>query len=130
MTATGEAGESARLAGINIRAMKSIGLALSGLCAGLAAVLLTSSLSSAAPNMAGDYFLYASAAGLLGMTMVNPGHANIPGTLVAARILKVLGNGLVLMGAPYYVPDIVLGFIMIASVAVSSAVLKKAAFKF
>ncbi|KAG1253181.1 hypothetical protein G6F65_017580 [Rhizopus arrhizus] len=69
MTATGEAGESARLAGINIRAMKSIGLALSGLCAGLAAVLLTSSLSSAAPNMAGDYFLYAIAAGLLGMTM-------------------------------------------------------------
>jgi ribose transport system permease protein len=130
MTATGEAGESARLAGINIRAMKSIGLALSGMCAGLAAVLLTSSLSSAAPNMAGDYFLYAIAAVLLGMTMFNPGHANIPGTLVAALILKVLGNGLVLMGAPYYVQDIVLGFIMIASVAVSSAVLKKAAFKF
>ena len=130
MTATGEAGESARLAGINIRAMKSIGLALSGLCAGLAAVLLTSSLSSAAPNMAGDYFLYAIAAVLLGMTMFSPGHANIPGTLVAALILKVLGNGLVLMGAPYYVQDIVLGFIIIASVAVSSAVLKKAAFKF
>ena len=83
MTATGEAGESARLAGINIHAMKSIGLALSGLCAGLAAVLLTSSLSSAAPNMAGDYFLYAIAAVLLGMTMFNPGHANIPGTPVS-----------------------------------------------
>ncbi|KAG1390103.1 hypothetical protein G6F59_015313 [Rhizopus arrhizus] len=55
------------------------------------------------------------------MTMFNLGHANIPGTLVAALILKVLGNGLVLMGAPYYVQDIVLGFIMIASVAVSSA---------
>lgn len=130
MTATGEAGESARLAGINIRAMKNTGLVLSGLCAGLAAVLLTASLSSAAPNMAGDYFLYAIAAVLLGMTMFNPGHANIPGTLVAALILKVLGNGLVLMGAPYYVQDIVLGFIIIASVAVSSAVLKKAAFKF
>ena len=129
MTATGEAGESARLAGINIHARKGIGLALSGLCAGLAAVLLTSSLSSAAPNMAGDYFLYAIAAVLLGMT-INPGHANIPGTLVAALILKVLGNGLVLMGAAYYVQDIVLGFIIIASVAVSSAVLKKAAFKF
>ena len=80
--------------------------------------------------MAGDYFLYAIAAVLLGMTMFNPGHANIPGTLVAALILKVLGNGLVLMGAAYYVQDIVLGFIIIASVAVSSAVLKKAAFKF
>jgi len=44
-------------------------------------------------------------------------------------ILKVLGNGLVLMGAPYYVQDIFLGFIIIVSVAVSAAVLKKAAFK-
>ncbi len=130
MTATGEAGESARLAGINIRAMKCLGLALAGLLAGATAVLLTASLSSAAPNMAGDYFLYAIAAVLLGMTMFEPGRANAPGTLVGALTLKVLGNGLVLMGAPYYVQDIVLGVIIILSVAVSATVLKKAAFKF
>jgi ribose transport system permease protein len=129
MTATGEAGEAARLAGINVRAMKCLGLSLAGLLAGATAVLLTASLSSAAPNMAGDYFLYAIAAVLLGMTMFEPGRANVPGTLVGALTLKVLGNGLVLMGAPYYVQDIVLGVIIIASVAVSSAVLKKAAFK-
>ncbi len=130
MTATGEAGEAARLAGINTRAMKCLGLSLAGLLAGLTAVLLTASLSSAAPNMAGDYFLYAIAAVLLGMTMFEPGRANVPGTLVAALTLKVLGNGLVLMGAPYYVQDIVLGFIIIASVAMSTAFLKNAAFKF
>ena len=62
--------------------------------------------------------------------MFEPGRANIIGTLVAALILKVLGNGLVLMGAPYYIQDIVLGFIIIVSVAISAAVLKKAAFKF
>ncbi|OZI50965.1 ABC transporter permease [Bordetella genomosp. 4] len=129
MTATGEAAEAARLAGINTRRMKCMGLTLAGLLAGVTAVLLTASLSSAAPNMAGDYFLYAIAAVLLGMTMFEPGRANIFGTLVAALILKVLGNGLVLMGAPYYVQDIVLGFIIIVSVALSAAVLKKAAFK-
>jgi ribose transport system permease protein len=129
MTATGEADEAARLAGIATARMKRIGLALSGLLAGVIAVLLAASLSSAAPNMAGDYFLYAIAAVLLGMTMFEPGRANVPGTLAAAVTLKVLGNGLVLMGAAYYVQDIVLGLIIIVSVAVSAAVLKRAAFK-
>jgi ribose transport system permease protein len=44
-------------------------------------------------------------------------------------VLKVLGNGLVLMGAAYYVQDIVLGVIIIGSVAFSASALKKAAFK-
>jgi ribose transport system permease protein len=129
MVATGEAEEAARLAGIGTRAKKRLGLLLAGLFAAVTAVLLAASLSSAAPNMAGDYFLYAIAAVLLGMTMFEPGHPNVAGTVLAALVLKVLGNGLVLMGAPYYVQDIVLGLIIIGSVAFSASVVKKAAFK-
>ena len=129
MRATGEADEAARLAGIATARMKRLGLTLSGLLAGVTAVLLAASLSSAAPNMAGDYFLYAIAAVLLGMTMFEPGRPNVPGTVFAAFVLKVLGNGLVLLGAPYYVQDIVLGIIIIGSVAVSASMVKKAAFK-
>jgi ribose transport system permease protein len=129
MVATGEAEEAARLAGVATARMKRIGLGLSGALAGVTAILLTSSLSSAAPNMAGDYFLYAIAAVLLGMTMFEPGRPNIPGTLVAALTLKILGNGLVLMGAAYYVQDIILGVIIIASVAFSASALRQAAFK-
>jgi ribose transport system permease protein len=129
MRATGEAEEAARLAGIATARLKRLGLALSGLLAGITAVLLAASLSSAAPNMAGDYFLYAIAAVLLGMTMFEPGRANVPGTLTAALTLKVLGNGLVLMGAAYYVQDIVLGGVIIVSVALSATALKRAAFK-
>jgi ribose transport system permease protein len=129
MTATGEADEAARLAGIATARMKRLGLLLSGLLAGLTAVLLAANLSSAAPGMAGDYFLYAIAAVLLGMTMFEPGRPNVPGTVFAAFVLKVLGNGLVLMGAAYYVQDIVLGAIIIGSVAFSASVVKKAAFK-
>lgn len=129
MVATGEADEAARLSGIATGRMKRIGLLLSGLLAAITAVLLAANLSSAAPNMAGDYLLYAIAAVLLGMTMFEPGKPNVPGTVFAALVLKVLGNGLVLLGAPYYIQDIVLGVIIIGSVAFSASAMKKAAFK-
>jgi ribose transport system permease protein len=129
MVATGEADEAARLAGIATGRMKRLGMLLAGLFAAIMAVLLAANLSSAAPNMAGDYLLYAIAAVLLGMTMFEPGKPNVPGTVFAALVLKVLGNGLVLMGAPYYVQDIVLGAIIIGSVAFSASAMKKAAFK-
>lgn len=129
MVATGEAPEPARLAGIATGRIRRFGLALSGLLAGAAAVLLAASLSSAAPAMASDYFLYAIAAVLLGMTMFQPGRPNVPGTLVASLVLKVLGNGLVLMGAAYYVQDIVLGAIIILAVAVSASTVRQAAFR-
>ncbi len=126
---TGESVSAARLAGLPVRRLKLLGLVLSGLCAGLTAVLLTASLSSAAPNMAGDFLLTAIAAVMLGMTMFEPGHPNIPGTLVGALTIGMLGNGLVLLGAPYYVQDIALGFIIIGSVAASASVLTRAAFE-
>lgn len=125
---TGEAEEAARLAGVKVRRMKVIALAFAGLCAGLVGTLLAATLNSAAPDMAKDYLLTSIAAVLLGMTMFEPGRCNVPGTLVGAATIGMLGNGLVLMGAPYYVQDIVLGFIIVASVAVSAAALKKAAF--
>ncbi|MEZ0171670.1 ABC transporter permease [Microvirga sp. TS319] len=128
LVATGEAEEAARLAGIRTARMKRLGLGLSGLLAGGTAVLLAASVSSAAPNMAGDHFLYAIAAVLLGMTMFTPGKPNVIGTLVAAFTLKALGNGLILIGAAYYVQDIALGLIIVASVALSAAAVKRAAF--
>lgn len=128
MIATGEADEAARLAGIATARMKRIGLSLSGLFAAITAVLLAANLSSAAPNMAGDYFLYAIAAVLLGMTMFEPGHSNVPGAVAGAVILALLNNGLVLIGAPYFMQDILLGVTIVASVALSASVLKRAAF--
>ena len=106
-----------------------LGLGLAGGCAGLAGVLLVASLSSAAPNMAGDLFLYAIAAVLLGMTMFEPGRPNVPGTLFSVLVLKALGNALVLAGAQYWVQDVVLGAVIIGSVAASAGLLRQAAFR-
>ena len=125
---TGEADEAARLGGINIRKMKILGLFLSGLMAGFTAVLLAASLSSAAPTSAGDFMLTTMAAVLLGMTMIEPGRPNIPGSLIGALTIGILSNGLVLLGAPYYAQDIILGLIIIVSVGLSASTVTKAAF--
>jgi ribose transport system permease protein len=108
--------------------MKLLGLMLSGFLAGIAAVLLTASLSSAGPNGAADFLMKGIAAVLLGMTMFDPGKPNVPGTVVGSLVIGILGNGLVLLGAPYYVQDITLGLIILGSVAISASALTKAAF--
>ncbi len=128
LQATGENEEAARRSGINTRNCKIVGLGLSGLAAGITAVFLVANLSSAAPQMAGDFLLNGIAATLLGMTMFTPAKPNILGTFVGALIIVMLSNGLVLLGAQYYIQDIMLGVIIIASVAVSASVLKRAAF--
>ncbi|KGM49353.1 ABC transporter permease [Pseudooceanicola atlanticus] len=128
LQATGENEEAARRSGIDTRRAKIIGLVLSGLAAGITAVFLVANLSSAAPQMAGDFLLNGIAATLLGMTMFTPAKPNILGTFVGSLIIVMLSNGLVLLGAQYYIQDIMLGIIIILSVAVSASVLKRAAF--
>lgn len=128
LQATGENEEAARRSGINTRGRKVLGMTISGLAAGITAILLTANLSSAAPQMGGDYMLLAIAAALLGMTMFTPAKPNILGTFVGSLIIVMLSNGLVLLGAQYYIQDIVLGLIIIVSVAISASVLKQAAF--
>ena len=128
LTFTGENDEAARLAGIAVKRMKTLGMTLSGLAAGVVAVLLTASLSSAAPTSAGDFMLTSIAAVLLGMTMIEPGRPNVLGALIGALTIGVLSNGLVLLGAPYYAQDIILGVIIVASVSLSASTITKAAF--
>ena len=59
--------------------------------------------------------------------MFEPGRPNVAGTICGALTIGILGNGLVLLGAQYYIQDIALGIIILASVAVSSSFLKRSA---
>jgi ribose transport system permease protein len=128
MLFTGENDEAARVSGIHTKRMKVLGLSFSGLAAGITGVLLTSSLSSADPVAADGFMLTTIAAVLLGMTMIEPGHPNVIGSLIGALTIGVLSNGLILMGAQYYVQHIILGLIIIASVSISASTITKAAF--
>jgi ribose transport system permease protein len=128
MVCTGEAEDAARLAGIPTARLKVLGLALSGLGAAAAGIMLTASLSTGSATIAGDFLMRGIAAVLLGMTTIEPGRPNVPGTVMGALIIGMLTNGLTLLGATYYIQDIVLGVIIIASVAVSASQMRRAAF--
>ena len=128
MVCTGESEDAARLSGIPVKGIKTLGLGLSGLAAGVSGILLTSSLSSASPTIAGDFLMSGIAAVLLGMTMIEPGKPNVLGTFIGAMIIGTLTNGLTLAGAAYYIQDIVLGVIILSSVSISASQMMRAAF--
>jgi ribose transport system permease protein len=125
LQATGGNPSAARLAGVNIRFYKVLGLVMCGVGAALTGVLLTSRLGAANPEGAGGFLMEGFAIVLLGQTAFTVGRANPLGTFVGALIIGTLNNGLTLLGAQYYMQDIVKGLIIILAVVVSSLQTKR-----
>jgi len=123
IVATGGNPTAARLSGINIKMYRLLGLLISGVSAAVAGIMLTSYLGTGQPTAGEVYLLDSLAAVFLGMTAFRPGQANIAGTLIGVLILGVLANGLNLVGAPFYLQNIIRGAILIF--AVSLAVMRE-----
>ena len=110
--------EAARLAGIRVRAVELFVYAVSGLMAGLGAVMSAARLYAANGLQLGQsYELDAIAAVILGGTSFVGGVGSIVGTLVGALIIAVLSNGLVLLGVSDIWQYIVKGLVIVGAVA-------------
>ena len=125
LQATGGNAQAARLAGINTQFYKRLGLILCSFAAALTGVLLTSRLGAANPEGAGGFLMEGFAIVLLGQTAFTVGRANPMGTFVGALIIGTLNNGLTLLGAEYFMQDIVKGLIILLAVVISSLQTKK-----
>lgn len=119
IVATGGNPTAARLTGIRVPFYRLLALLVSGSCAALAGVVLTSYLGTGQPTGGQVYTLVGLAAVFLGMTTIRPGRANMAGTIVGVLILGVLSNGLNLVGAPFYLQEAIRGLILILSVALA-----------
>lgn len=120
--ATGANIEAARLSGIKVNRARVTALTLSALGAALGGVMLTARLGTGQSGAGDAYLMDSLTAVFLGMTAFKPGRATLQGTLVGVVIIGMLDNGLNLMGAPFYLQNVVRGVVMIA--AVSLAVLR------
>ncbi|MCP5241559.1 MAG: ribose ABC transporter permease [Zoogloeaceae bacterium] len=110
--------EAARLSGIKVWKVLLFVYAMSGLFAGIGAIMTTSRILAANGLQLGQsYELDAIAAVILGGTSFVGGVGSIMGTLVGALIIAVLSNGLILVGVSDIWQYIVKGLVIIGAVA-------------
>ncbi|GGO17681.1 ABC transporter permease [Micromonospora parathelypteridis] len=110
--------EAARLAGINVRRHTMFLYALSGLCCGIAAIMLTSQATSAQAAMANLYELDAIAAAIIGGTLLSGGRGTIVGSLLGVIIFATITNLFAINGLSIEAQNMVKGGIIVAAVLV------------
>ena len=115
--ATGGNPEAARLAGIDLRRTVLIGYALSGFCAGVAALLLVARLTTSTEALGNGMELTAIAAAVIGGVRLNGGAGSMWGPVVGTFLLGVVLMGLTLFGIPQFVQQILTGAILLAAIA-------------
>jgi ribose/xylose/arabinose/galactoside ABC-type transport system permease subunit len=108
--------EAARLSGVPVRGVKLAAYAISGGCAGVAAVLLTGQLRSGGPDAGMLYELNAIAAAVIGGASLLGGVGTAWGALLGALFIGVLNNALDLLGVPAFWQEIAKGAIILLAV--------------
>jgi erythritol transport system permease protein len=94
---------------------------ISGACAALAGLLLTSELGAAYPDTATTYELNAIAAAVLGGTSLFGGRGTIVGTVLGAFVIGFLTDGLVLIGVSTFWQSVVKGAVIVVAVMTEQA---------
>lgn len=107
---------AAELSGIRTARIKIAVYIISGACAALAGLILTSELGAAYPDTATTYELSAIAAAVLGGTSLFGGKGTIIGTVVGAFVIGFLSDGLVLVGVSAFWQLVVKGTVIILAV--------------
>jgi ribose transport system permease protein len=110
--------EAARLAGINVKRHTLLLYALSGLCCGIAAVMLTSQATSAQAAMANLYELDAIAAAIIGGTLLSGGRGTIIGSLLGVLVFSTITNLFAINNLSTEVQNMVKGGIIVLAVLI------------
>jgi len=116
--AVGGNSEAARLAGINVKLHTLLLYALSGLCCGIAAIMLTAQANSAQAAMANLYELDAIAAAIIGGTLLSGGRGTIIGALFGVLVFSTITNLFAINNLPTEVQNMVKGGIIVVAVLI------------
>ncbi len=109
---------AARLSGINVNKTLMVVYSLSGLLAGLAALMLAGRTNSGFPNAGVGYETDAIAAVIIGGASFSGGSGTIGGTAIGVLLIAVLRNGLVLLNVPTEWQTVAIGLVIIGAVSI------------
>jgi rhamnose transport system substrate-binding protein len=115
--AMGHSEVGARYAAIPVARRLALVYLLSGLAAGLAAIIYVAHLGQAKSDAGTGYELIAITAVVLGGTSIFGGSGSILGTLLGLTAITVLQNGLALSAWPAELAGIVTGILLILTIA-------------
>jgi rhamnose transport system permease protein len=108
---------AAKFSGIPVERIRFQLFVLTGLLSGLAATLLTARIGSTRPNIALGWELEIITMVILGGVSIAGGSGTIPGVVLAVFILGLITFGLSLINVPGIVISVILGCLLIASIA-------------
>jgi rhamnose transport system permease protein len=114
--AIGFSPEGARHAGIPVERRIRLVYVLSGLAAGLAAIIYVAHQGQAKADAGTGYELLAITAVVLGGTSIFGGRGSIPGALLGLFAIAVLQNGLQLADLPRELAGILTGILLLATI--------------
>lgn len=114
--AIGSNTEATKLSGVKVNHWLVAVYALCGVYVGLAAVVMTSRLGSAQPDLGLGYELEAIAAVIIGGTSLLGGKGTISGTIIGALIMSVLINGLRILELQQEWQYVVVGAVILLAV--------------
>lgn len=111
---------AAELSGVPVKRVKVMVYLLSGVCAALAGLVLSSQLTSAGPTAGMTYELTAIAAVVIGGAALTGGRGTVRGTILGALVIGFLANGLVIIGVSAYWQTVFTGTVIVLAVLLNS----------
>lgn len=117
--------ESAWYSGIHVNLHTLIVFIISGICAGIAGIVLLGRVGSAEPTAATGFETYAIAASIIGGTSFFGGKGKIFGVVMGGLIIGVINFGMNLLSLPSTLQQVVMGALIIGSVALDRFVASK-----
>lgn len=112
--------QAALVSGINVRKILLLVYTFSGLCCGIAAVVLTARVSAGLPTAGEGYELDAIAATVIGGTSLSGGRGKLWGTLLGALLLGMVNTGLDLLNVTSFYQKVVKGLIILGAILIDS----------
>jgi ribose transport system permease protein len=112
--------EAAVLSGVRVNAVKIGTFALTGLAAGLAAVIATSRISMGQPQAGQGMELEAIAAVILGGTSIYGGQGAVWRSVAGVLLLALVGNAFNILNVNPFFKDLTTGLIIVMAVALSA----------
>lgn len=109
---------AARLSGVRVKQVTLMAYVISGFCAAIVGLIITSQLVSAHPATGESFELNAIAAVVLGGTSLSGGRGTIGGTIIGAFVIGVLSNGMIIEGVSSFWQTVIKGVVIILAVMI------------